>query len=344
MHSIDIIITTYNRSEKVKLLLGQLLLIERGNGEIIVVDSSENPILEALGGVPVKYIYSDHKNQPYQRYLGYLSSKAEILIFLDDDMELVDNEFIKKVDELFNEECLAGIALKFENKHKSSSLSIIPGSKFVGNEGQLQKLKRFITGYPKLPLGKFGLCGNKGLQPLGGGLTEWVSGGAFAARHSAMFQNFNFQLFDIFEDGLGMGEDGIIGYGLSKKGKLIYNDELFFLHNDQMDSTYTNNIEVFSKKVAFSRLYLSLEKCRLDSSSYFLARLHYHYYMFWRFMGLVLNYLMAPTKVRLEILKGTFKGWSLATEFKFSSHNERFSYWNAEATNDLSVTGTDIGN
>ena len=335
MHTIDLIITTYNRPEKVKSLLDQLLAIKSCDGDIIVVDSSENQILEVLGGVPITYIYSNHKNQPYQRYLGFLSSKAEILIFLDDDMEVVNNEFIKKVDELFNEECLAGIALKFENKHKSSSLSIIPGSKFVGNDGQLQKLKRFITGYPKLPRGKFGLCGNKGLQPLGGGLTEWVSGGAFAARHSAMFQNFNFQLFDIFEDGLGMGEDGIIGFGLSKQGMLIYHDELFFLHNDQKDSTYTHNIEAFSKRVAFSRLYLSLEKSRLDNASYFWPYLHYHYYLIWRLIGLGLNYLVNPTIVRSGVLKGSIQGWYLASRFHFCRHNERFSFWYVEAIRDI---------
>lgn len=343
MHTIDLIITTYNRPQKVKSLLFQLLSIERWNGEIIVVDSSENPILEALGGVPIKYIYSNHKNQPYQRYLGYLSSKAELLIFLDDDMEVVDNEFIKKVDELFNEEGLAGIALKFENKCKSSSLSVIPLSRFRGNEGPVQKLKRFITGYPKLDRGKFGLCGNKGLQPSGGGLTEWVSGGSFAARHSAIFQNFNFQLFDIFEDGLGMGEDGIIGYGLSKQGDLIYNDELFFLHNDQRDSTYVTNIEAFSKKVAFSRLYLSIEKSRLDNASFFWPYLHYHYYMLWRLIGLGLNYTVNPCEVRLRVLRGTIIGWCLASKFRFSRHNERVTFWNAEATKAMKIVGKNLG-
>jgi len=343
MHSVDLIITTYNRPEKVKSLLIQLLSNERWDGEIIVVDSSEIPIFEALARIPIKYIHSNHKNQPYQRYLGYLSSKAEILIFLDDDMEVVDHEFINKVNELFNRKGLAGIALKFENKHKSSSLSIIPGSKFVGNEGQIQKLKRFITGYPKLAGGKYGLCGNKGLQPSGGGLTEWVSGGAFAARRSAIFQNFNFQLFDIFDDGLGMGEDGIIGYGLSKQGKLIYNDELFFLHNDQKDSTYVRNVEAFSKKVAFSRLYLSLEKSRLDNSSIFFARLHYYYYLLWRFIGLGLNFLVSPSEVRFGVMRGTINGWCLATKFSFFRHNERYSYWNVEALKDLQVVGTNLG-
>ena len=218
----------------------------------------------------------------------------------------------------------------------------MPASKFAGHEGGMQRLKRFISGYPKLPPGKFGLCGNKGIQPSGGGPTEWVSGGAFAARRSAMFLKFNFQLFEIFEKGFGMGEDSIIGYGLSRQGRLIYHDKLFFLHNDQKDSTYTKNITSFARRIAFSRLYLSLEKCRLDKRKYFWARLHYHYYMLWRFVGLWLNYLMDTNEVRLRVLKGTFKGWRLATKFKFSGNDESFTYWNAEATKDMSATRTDL--
>ena len=336
MHRIDLIITTYNRSEKIKSLLVQLLSIITRNGDIIVVDSSDIPIRDKISGIQIKYIYSCHKNQPYQRYLGFLSSKAEILIFIDDDLEVVDDEFIKKVDELFNEEGLAGIALKFENKHKSTSLTIIPGSKFVGNEGQLQKLKRYITGYPQLAPGKFGLCGNKGLQPSGGGTTEWVSGGAFAARRSVLFQDFNFQLFDIFEDGLGMGEDGIIGYGLSKQGGLIYNDELFFLHNDQKDSTYSTDMYKFARRVAFSRLYLSLEKTRLDNANLLLARIRFHYYMFWRLAGLFLNYLLNPSKERKEMLFGSINGWWLAVGFRFDKSLSRNEYWHNEAMKDLS--------
>jgi len=337
MSKINIIITTYNRSEKVKSLIKQLLSIQKHEGQIIVVDSSDIPINKELNDFKIKYIYSRHKNQPYQRYLGYLASKAEILIFLDDDMDVQDYEFIKKVGELFNDESISGIALKFENKNKTSSLSAIPESKFYGSTGNLQKIKRFLTGYPELSEGRFGLCGIRGLQPPGGGPTEWVGGGAFAARRLAMFQNFNFQLFDIFEKGLGMGEDAIIGYSLSKQGKLIYYDELMLLHNDQKDSTYTINIGAFAKRVAFSRLYLSLEKCRLDNRRLIIARLHYHYYMFWRLTGLVLNNLINMNKVRLQMLKGTFKGWILATKFKFDRQNMKFKYWHDEAVKDLST-------
>lgn len=335
MHSIAIIITTYNRPDKIAFLLDQLLAIERGICEILIVDSSVIPVREVLPGEKVKYIYSTHKNQPYQRYLGYLTSEADILVFMDDDMEIQDFGFIDKIAKLFNEKNLTGIALKFENKNELTSLSAIPASIFNSTIGVLKKLKCIITGYPILSNGKLGLCGSRGLQPQGGGSTEWLSGGAFAARRSVMFQNFNFQLFDIFEHGLGMGEDGIIGYGLSKQGKLIWHDELFFLHNDQKDSTYIKSVESFSRKVAYSRLFLSLEKTRLDKGSLLLARIHYHYYMFWRVMGLLLNFAINPSKERKESLLGTLTGWRMAFFFRFDKRLRRQEYWHNEAMKDL---------
>jgi len=333
--STDIIITTYNRADKVHELVSQLLEIVEDNAKIIVVDSSETINTRLQEKSEICYLRSSHKNQPYQRYLGFLASQAEILIFLDDDMEIVEKNFVYKIDKLFENNKIAGVALKFIDKDKDTSLSKIPSSKFFRKDRILKDIKGWLTGYPRLNTGKFGSCGNRGPQPAGGGETEWVSGGAFAARRSAMFQKFNYQLFSIFEDRLGMGEDGIIGYGLSKMGHLVYHDELFFLHNDQKDSTYANDTMAFAKRVAFSRLYLSLERARLNQNSIFLARIHYNYYIAWRVAGLLLNLIINPSKVRWEVLKGTLIGWHQALFFKFTMSDEIARYWHLEAVRDM---------
>lgn len=340
MHSIDLIITTYNRPKKLGSLLNQLLSIEGREGDIIIVDSSDIPVHEIIGGERIKYIHSNHKNQPYQRYLGFRSSSAEILIFLDDDMEVLDFNFISKINSLFKDSTLAGVAIRFDNKYAQTSLSNLPRSKLVVANKYIAILKGWITGYPVLTAGKFDLCGNRGKQPMGGGQTQWLSGGAFAARRLKIFQNFNFQLFDIYEMKLGKAEDGIIGYGLSKVGQLNYHDELFLMHDDQNDSTYTEDIIAFSKRVAFSRLFLSLERTRLNHGSIFFARIHYHYYMCWRLAGLLINYIISPSVTRYRILKGALSGWVLTLGFKFLRHNERFQYWDSEVTRELSVIET----
>lgn len=333
---IDIIVTTYNRPTKVYELVIQLLSLPVKPVNIIVVDSSDttNEVFQEIS--EVKYMQSSHKNQPYQRFLGYMNSESDYLVFLDDDMEVVDVNFIQKTSEIFRNSEISGIAIKFENKHEDSLLAQMPSTRFRTKNSQIKKIKGWLTGYPELKSGKFGLCGNRGKQPNGGGLTEWVSGGAFAAKRSAMFQDFNFQLFDIFEKRLGMGEDGIIGYGLSKQGTLVYHDELFFLHNDQKDSTYTMDKQAFARRVMFSRLYLSLERQRLNNKSFLNAKIHFHYYAFWRLTGYLFNYTISPSQNRKDMLMGSLTGWVKASKFKYCFSEKIIKYWINEAGTDSS--------
>lgn len=334
---IDIIITTYNRPAKVIELVNCLLALPEKPKRVIVVDSSDvdNEPLKTLS--IVKYLKSSHKNQPYQRYLGYVNSKSEFLLFLDDDMEVVDEGFIQKLLSIFKDYAVSGVAIKFENKHKDSLLAQMPTSQISIANNTLNKTKRWLSGWPILPAGKFGLCGNRGKQPAEGGKTEWLSGGAFAARRDALFVNFNFQLFDIFETKMGMGEDAIIGYGLSKHGTLLYHDELFFLHNDQKDSTYTVDQFAYARRVIFSRLYLSLERQRLNAGSKFLAIIHFHYYSFWRVTGYFINFVVSPKENRKKMLKGSLAGWWLAFKFKYRFSEETNNYWINESNKDSNI-------
>ena len=91
---ISIIIYTYNRSKKTIQLVKQLSTI-KFNFNIIVVDSSDI-INVNLSNKNITYIRSSHKNQPYQRYLGFKSANSDYLIYLDDDMEVVSQNFYIK--------------------------------------------------------------------------------------------------------------------------------------------------------------------------------------------------------------------------------------------------------
>lgn len=331
---IDIIITTYNRPAKVIELVNCLLALPEKPERVIVVDSSDidNEPLKTLR--IVKYLKSSHKNQPYQRYLGFVNSESDYLVFLDDDMEVVDEDFIPKLLSIFKDIEVSGVAIKFDNKHEDSLLAQMPSTQISIANNSINKAKRWLSGWPVLPTGKFGLCGNRGKQPSGGGKTEWLSGGAFAAKRTALFQNFNFQLFDIFETKMGMGEDAIIGYGLSKHGTLLYHDELFFLHNDQKDSTYTVDQFAYAQRVMFSRLYLSLEKQRLDNKILNTTYFHYHYYAFWRIFGYFLNYLMSPNLSRKAMFLGSVSGWFKSFSLKYSYSEHTNQYWKNESNKD----------
>ena len=179
------------------------------------------------------------------------------------------------------------------------------------------------------------MCGIRGPQPENGGKTEWVSGGAFAAKRDVLYKNFNFKLFDFFERKIGMGEDAILGFTLAQYGKIIYLPEELFYHNDQKDSTYTVDFHSFGKRVAYSRLYLSFEYARLVGSSKAVAYGHYIWYMLWRLIGMSINQIIGFKSSRSEMMKGYISGIFLA--LKDSRHLVKYddgSNWKKDIQDD----------
>jgi hypothetical protein len=240
------------------------------------------------------------KKRPFEYLNGYTSSLVYFAQFC------VDNNIILK-------EICRTLKICFP----TSEMCSIEDRRVLEKVTGLKKAINWFTAYPYLNPGVFGLCGVRGPQPSEGGKTTFVSGGAFAARRSVLYENFNFLLFDLYDQKLGKGEDAITGYTLSKQGKVVYNSKLLFYHNDQKDSAYSIDHFSFARRVAFSRKYLSLEKARLDGSSMAFAKLHYHWYMIWRVSGLLVNCAISRTKARKSILTGTLRGWKMASGMNY---------------------------
>lgn len=327
----DIVITSYNRPYKVVELARA---IYRDSGIIaIVVDSGKNDFSNIDF---VNVVRSSHKNQPYQRYLGYLASKSDWLLFLDDDMEPIEG-WIDKIQLLIMEHNDKGvIGIHFEDKHTDTFLKKAPRSFFeqLANNRFTQAM-RSLSGYPILLSGKYYKNGVKGALPKTSGWTEHSSGGAFLAQKKFLYQNFNMQLFDLYEQRMGKGEDGILSYTVSKMASLHYCAEQLFWHNDQGNSVYTQNQYRFNKVVAFSRAYLNFEYYRLNQIPLIFARFSYFNYGFWRFMGLLINFLIKPSQSRRESLKGNFIGWMKGVFINFNSQCSRNSTWYEFAKRDL---------
>ena len=335
----DIIIATYNRAQSLERLVGSLSRCSPAPQHIIVVDSSpeENTSIQKYENVV--YIRSSHPNQPYQRYLGYKVSKNDVLVFLDDDMEVLDKYWLKKVTEEFDDKSVVGVAINFKNDNDFLQ-NKMPKSKLTKSK-YLNPLKQFIktlSGYPQPKAGKFWLCGIRGVQPENGAETEWVSGGAFAARRAVLYKNFNFKLFDLFERKIGMGEDAILGFTLAQHGKIIYLSKEFFYHNDQKDSTYTINFYSFGKRVAYSRLYLSFEYARLVDNSTIVVFMHYIWYMLWRLVGMGINQIIDLKSSRSELIKGYISGILLALKESRSLKNySDGNDWRKEVNDDINA-------
>jgi glycosyltransferase involved in cell wall biosynthesis len=339
LEKFNIIITTNNRPESVKTLVRQILKNSRLPEQIIIVDSSSNENVQIQNYEKIKYIRSSHANQPYQRYIGYLASDdSHILLYLDDDMEIADENAFEIILNKFIQNDIVGLAINFVNDNEFLNQKV-PKSKFTASSGIMKgplRLLKTFTGQVKLPDGKYWFNGLKGSQPKNGGKTEWFKGGAFAVKRELLYKGFNFKLFDLYENGLGKGEDGIIGYTLSKQGTLYFEPKILFIHNDKKDSTYTQDFFSFAKRVIYSRLYLSYEFCRLNNIEFWKASMHYHWYVFWRIIGMMINQVLDKKNARSSMLKGYFDGWVLAlkTQKELQQYSDN-TYWIKEAKNDI---------
>lgn len=334
----DIIICTNNRADSILILIKQILEHSVQPSNIIVIDSSDQENQELNKMNQVIYVKSSHKNQPYQRYVGYLASKSSILLYLDDDMKINNSNTMEIILQRFQKSNIIGLAINFINNNEFLEKSI-PKSKFKSNampsmKNKFLKIIKNFTGQVSLNDGEYYYNGLKGKQPVHGGTTQWFSGGAFAVKKEYLYNDFNFGLFDLYENKLGKGEDGIIGYTLSKNGELYFEPDILFIHCDKKDSTYTKNIFSFTQKVVFSRYYLSREFARLNNKSYFISDLYYHWYILWRIIGLLVNQLLDRNENRKYVLYGYFDGWKkVLTNYIKKHHNQLF--WIKEAENDI---------
>lgn len=303
--------------------------------QCIVVDSGDNHFEDSDN---FRLVRSSHKNQPYQRFLGYRAAKPGWLLYLDDDMEPL-TDWDRKLSELLADKGsqYRMFALCFRDKHDQSYLQTTEKSVFSSKKPTpLVNALRWITGYPILPEGRYGANGVKGASPANGGEVEYVSGGAFIGHKDVLYRNFNPQLFNLYDKRLGKGEDGIMGFTTCKETKIYYYPQPLFLHNDQGNSVYTRNDYQFNKLVAFSRAYLSLEYYRLNNGVLLWARWLYFNYSFWRLVGMGLNLILKPTKRKWYGFKGYLNGSSKGIALKFHKDvNKLRAYWDAEVAKDL---------
>ena len=320
---IDIIIATYNRPDVISALVDDILKRQIPIlNKVIVVDSTDqlnNSLMNCKG---VEYIHSVHKNQPYQRYLGFCLAQAENLLFLDDDMLILDERVFCMIEEVLSDDSICGINLDFQN------LNSFLSQQYLHNYGKdkknLVRILQTLSGRPVLKDGQMWYCGLRGKR-VDGYYSEYFSGGAFAAKRIFLYRNFNFNLFTLFEHRIGMGEDIILAYTLSKFGKIYNMPGKYFLHNEQGNSTYTATLKSYQYRVAYSRQYLSNEFARLNDRNPIEAYLITLWYNLWRSVGLLILGIKNTTlSGYFAYLKGTFMSIGLFNQ------KDRTDYWHSE--------------
>jgi glycosyltransferase involved in cell wall biosynthesis len=337
----DVIITTLNRPTKVVQLIDQLLaLVYSGKvgGDIIVVDSSEQIFQYNNKPEQLRIIKSSRKNQPYQRFLGLRAATADYVLFLDDDMEIIDDSFSEAFTKAVTDFRVVGLNLKFKNDNDflgRLEVSVVPKNKFF-------IFLRMLSGYVTVRSNEFGLTGIRGSR-VDNARIEFFSGGAFFAKRDLLYQGLSTTLFDVYDMRAGKGEDGITGFALSQMGLVYAHETVFFNHNDQGNSQYTINHYHFSKRVACSRLFLSFEYSKLKDRSLVIAFLHYQWFVFFRVLGLILNTLLKPGKSKFNQITGYIAGilianFKLAPRYFLKRENDNRDFWNRLGASDLQAS------
>lgn len=244
--SIDIVITTYNRPERVVKFCKQIQDCNFKPQKIIVVDSSDEKNKVLSNNPKITYKQTSHKSQPYQRYVGYLCSSADVLVFFDDDLEIVNYNLFDVVAEHFsaNPE-LVGLGLGIDYKNA------IAGVSESKHNSLLDKIK------PKLKTGKMSRFGQTAGLPLNNVTTDFLPGPNMCFRRKIIHNLFDEKMFALFEKKMGMGEDKVISFRAASFGRLLYLGKEFFLYHPPLESTYFNNQITFGAKVIYSRIWIA---------------------------------------------------------------------------------------
>jgi glycosyltransferase involved in cell wall biosynthesis len=312
----DVIIATYNRPAIVEKFVKELLNCTLLPEKIIIVDSSdaENESIQKLP--KVVYCRSSHKNQPYQRYVGYLKSTSDIIIYFDDDLEIINNTLFNELINLLTPDNIVGatVGVDYHNSISNNLNSSILYNKLP----HFKNLLWYLTGVPKLKEGKIGYVGVVGPFPSKISNIEYFRGPCMAFKRKILSELFTYELFALFERKLAMGEDKVISIRANKFGKLIINP-VNYLYHPAVESNYFSNIESFTQKNIYSRLYLSKIFCETFNKTYLFTYLHYYWFIFWRLIIALLNFSIKPDTNSKSILKGVWKGMVLTFTLPFNA-------------------------
>ncbi len=330
----SIAITTYNRPASVLKLVKQISQCTVVPRTILVVDSS-NQINEALTKLEtVTYLHSSHKNQPYQRYLAYLCCKSDIIIFLDDDLEIIDDSVFEVMLARLQQPGVRGVSVGFEHNH---TISAILDSQ-VDGKSVLFRVINFISGVPVLKPGRIYMAGLAGVRPTEEGPVDYFNGAIMGFYKSELDGLFNTVLFSLFERKLGMGEDKVISMAVGLTTTLWYVPTHFFVHPPTA-SNYFNDLQSFQRKVMYSRLYISLQYGKLKHYPKVVIIIHYYYFAFWRLLFAAMRAIIKPGKKRYAAFTGIHLGVLLTFTLPFVAEKIMPDIdWKKDANQDAGIS------
>jgi hypothetical protein len=145
----------------------------------------------------------------------------------------------------------------------------------------------------------------------------FFSGGAFDVKSKNLHKNFNMQHFDLYENNLGMGEDGLFGFSFSLNNKSWVWEKFYLIHNDFKHSTYAVNLVNSSNKYLYSRLNLNYEYYRLKNKQLSFAFCNYHHFEFFKLLSALFICITKNKKAGKEIFIGHINAIKLSFAYSF---------------------------
>ncbi len=333
--SLNVIITTYNRPFEVLQLSNEVLACQPAPEKLIIVDSSDVENLAIQKLPKVIYIRSSHKNQPYQRLLGAQSATSEIIVFLDDDLSILDKDVFQLIEKPFQCQEIAGVSVGFEHHSLTNQSVDVP---LWVQQGMISRFIWLFTGVPMLKTGKIGRLGITGVKPNRESYIESFNGANMAFRREVVLKCITIDLLAQVERKLNMGEDKVISMLASQYGKLHFIPKKCLSHPPNI-STYFQDIRTFTTKITYSRLYLSRIYAHVYMKSWWKEKLIYYWFTFWRILIAFIFLILRPSKIRREKLLGTLDGlWLSITLPQKANWLTPEIEWEYEIHNDLKNT------
>ena len=154
--NISIVIPTFNRQNDLEKAIISILKQDYRNFEIIVIDNGPSTddtkaIVEKFSKSDkrINYISTNLKGCIFARNIGAHKAKGDIYLTVDDDIELIKNNTLKKLHNTFKSNNKIGIVGSIELRDPNQKLSKGP-QVLPQNIGRISKNGNFYKAYNKL--------------------------------------------------------------------------------------------------------------------------------------------------------------------------------------------------
>jgi len=299
----DVIIATYNRPELVIRLAREVQACVPAPGQVIIVDSSDLPNETAKSIPGICYLQSSHKNQPYQRLLGASESQADVVVFLDDDVQIINPNIFQILAESYCDDQVVGVTVHIDY-HSIISESL---EQPLFRTSIWSNLINIITGVPHPGHGQLASLGVVGLLPGQKETIKFFQGPCMSFKRNVVLKIIPDDLLALYERKLGKGEDKAISCLATQFGILMYHPEKCLFH-PAVDSAYFSNVLLFYRRTIYSRLYLSRIYAQVFKKPMWKEYLLYYWFTLWRLIIAIASWIIQPSKSRKGKLLGVWDG------------------------------------